>query len=147
MCVNYFQAKKISKFTMLPMKWKKTSCLYSLVINFKTYIKHWHFYEIDVLCRDFAFSKISLMLHIFAKIFRKFYCFNSKISIRKFHVLPIILRMNFSCELRFFYVHVTRKSCQNSTFVWKICTFNIDEIASRSLHVQHHLNDPLFLQI
>jgi len=30
----------------------------------------------------------------------------------------------------FFYVHVTRKSCQNATFVQKICTFNVDEIDS-----------------
>ena len=32
-----------------------------------------------------------------------------------------------------FYVHVTRKSCQNVTFVLKIRTFNIDEIDGRSI--------------
>jgi hypothetical protein len=30
----------------------------------------------------------------------------------------------------FFYIHVTRKSCQNATFVQKICTFKSDEIDS-----------------
>ena len=32
------------------------------------------------------FSKISLVLQFFMKIFRKFHCLDSKISIRKFHV-------------------------------------------------------------
>ncbi len=34
----------------------------------------------------------------------------------------------FFVRTSFFYVHVTRKSCQNATFVWKICMFNVDEI-------------------
>jgi hypothetical protein len=33
--------------------------------------------------------------------------------------------------MSFFYVHVTRKSCQNAMFVQKICTFNVDEIDYR----------------
>jgi len=32
----------------------------------------------------------------------------------------------------FFYVHVTRKSCRNVTFVQKNCTFNVDEIDYRT---------------
>jgi len=32
----------------------------------------------------------------------------------------------------FYYVRLTRKSCQNATFVQKICTFNVDEIDGRS---------------
>ncbi len=42
-----------------------------------------------------------------------------------------MLRMNFLYKHHFgsfFYVHVTRKSCQNTTFVRKIHTFNVDEI-------------------
>jgi len=34
----------------------------------------------------------------------------------------------FFVRTSFFYVHVTRKSCWNTTFVRKICTFNVDEI-------------------
>jgi len=37
----------------------------------------------------------------------------------------------FFVRTSFFYVHVTRKSCQNVTFVQKICTFNVDEIDCR----------------
>jgi len=37
----------------------------------------------------------------------------------------------FFVQISFFYVHVTRKSCQNATFVWKICTFNVDKIDYR----------------
>jgi len=76
MCVNYFQAKIIgSKFDMLPMKWKKIiMCLQSSNILQIMYIKHCHFFLIEVLCHDFVFSKISLILHIFTKIFQKFHC-------------------------------------------------------------------------
>jgi len=43
------------------------------------------------------------------------------------------MKVHFCCKISyertsFFYVHVTRKSCQNVTFVQKILTFNIDEI-------------------
>jgi len=37
----------------------------------------------------------------------------------------------FFVRTSFFYVHVTRKSCQNVMFVRKICTFNLDEIDGR----------------
>jgi len=38
----------------------------------------------------------------------------------------------FFVQMSFFYVHVTRKSCQNLTFVQKIRMFNVDEIDGRS---------------
>ncbi len=42
-----------------------------------------------------------------------------------------ILRTNFSYEHRFgsfFYIHVTRKKVAKTTFVQKICVYNVDEI-------------------
>ncbi len=42
-----------------------------------------------------------------------------------------VKRANFLYECHFFYVHVTRKSCRNVTFVQKIRTFNVDEIDTR----------------
>ncbi len=44
-----------------------------------------------------------------------------------------LLRTNFSYERRFssfYYVHATRKAA-GTTFVQKICTFNVDEIDTR----------------
>jgi len=37
----------------------------------------------------------------------------------------------FFVRTSFFYIHVSRKSCQNVMFVPKICTFNVDEIDGR----------------
>ena len=47
-----------------------------------------------------------------------------------------IIVTNFSYECcfgSFFYVHVTRKKAAETTFVWKICTNNVDEIDGWSL--------------
>jgi len=41
----------------------------------------------------------------------------------------------FFVRTSFFYVHVTRKSCQNATFVRKICTFHFDEIDYRQTFI------------
>jgi hypothetical protein len=38
---------------------------------------------------------------------------------------------NFFVRTSFFYIHITRKSCRNATFVRKIRTFNVDEIDYR----------------
>jgi len=41
----------------------------------------------------------------------------------------------------FFYVYVTRKSCQNATFVPKIHTFNVDEIDYWKTHMAQRLKN------
>ncbi len=75
-------------------------------------------------CRETSSSLFALVPIItkFQQLLLK--TFNTSIS-SQFHQ-----RYTYKYFIRtsFFYVHVTRKSCQNATFVQFFCTFNVDEI-------------------
>jgi len=76
--------------------------------------------------------------------YHKINYFSRPLRRRRFHQH---FMYKFFLRTSFFYVHVTRKSCQNVMFVQKICTFNIDEIDYRCQFYQHYKNSFLCVEV